>query len=95
MRPINRLLVDVFLILMLSTTGSAKNTTASLYVATNGNDSNPGTIDSPLRTIQHAADIAKPGETVYVRACFYCQQLAVKFSGIAQQGFFTFQSQPG
>jgi len=79
---------------MLST-GSANKVNTDLYVATTGKDSNPGTIKSPLRTIQHAADIAKPGGTVYVRAGSYCQQLAVKVSGNAQQGFITFQSQPG
>ena len=90
---INRLLVDVFLILMLSTAGIANTVNTDLYVATNGKDSNPGTIENPLRTIQHAADIAKPGDTVHVRAGSYCQQLAVKISGNAQQGFITFQSQ--
>ncbi len=95
MSSINRLLVDVFLILMLSTAGIANTVNTDLYVATNGKDSNPGTIENPLRTIQHAADIAKPGDTVHVRAGSYCQQLAVKVSGNAQQGFITFQSQPG
>ena len=80
---------------MLSTTGSADKVNSSLYVATNGKDSNPGTIESPLQTIQHAADIAKPGDTVYVRAGTYCQRLAIKVSGNAQQGFITFQSQAG
>jgi Right handed beta helix region len=92
---INRLLVVSFLRLTLSKACIADKANTDLYVATNGKDSNPGTIDSPLRTIQHAADIAKPGDTVYVRAGIYCQQLAIKVSGNAQQGFITFQSQPG
>jgi hypothetical protein len=95
MRSINGLLADVFLILILSTAGIADKVSTGLYVAPNGQDSNPGTIESPLRTIQHAADMAKPGDTVYVRAGSYCQQLAVKVSGNAQQGFITFRSQPG
>lgn len=66
-----------------------------LYVSTNGKDSNPGTIELPLRTIQHAADIAKPGTTVYLREGSYCQQLAIKTSGNAEQGFITFRNQPG
>jgi hypothetical protein len=37
------------------------------YVAMNGNDSNPGTIDAPQRTIQRAANLASPGDTVIVR----------------------------
>lgn len=80
---------------MLSTAGIANAANTDLFVATNGKDSNAGTIESPLRTVQHAADIAKPGDTVYVRAGSYCQQLSVKVSGNAQQGFIAFQSQPG
>jgi hypothetical protein len=89
------LLHSAFLLSLLSGTGIAANAHADLYVSTNGDDSNPGTIEKPLRTIQHAADLAKPGDTVYVRAGTYCQQLAVKVSGNAEQGFITFQSQPG
>jgi Protein of unknown function (DUF1565) len=40
---------------------------SSFYVATAGNDSNPGTKAAPWRTIQHAADTAHAGSTVYVR----------------------------
>lgn len=92
MSSIARLVADVFLILMVSAACIAKT---DLYISINGNDSNPGTIDKPLRTIQHAADIAKPGDTVDVQAGTYCQQLAVTVSGNAQEGFITFRSQPG
>jgi Right handed beta helix region len=88
-------LLHGFLLSVLSGACIAAETHSDLYVATNGEDSNPGTIEKPLRTIQHAADMAKPGDTVYVRAGSYCQQLAVRVSGNAQQGFITFQSQPG
>jgi hypothetical protein len=44
---------------------------AELHVATGGNDTNPGTKSAPLRTIQHAADLAKPGDTVTVHAGVY------------------------
>ncbi len=95
MRSIHRIMVLGFAILVLSRAGIASNAHSDLYVATNGEDSNPGTIEKPLRTIQHAADVAKPGDTVNVRAGSYCQQLAVKVSGNAEQGFITFRSQPG
>jgi Protein of unknown function (DUF1565) len=97
LRSINRLVVHGFLILVLSGAGIAAGAGSdlSLYVANNGDDSNPGTMEKPLRTIQHAADIAKPGNTVNVREGSYCQQLAVKVSGNAEQGFITFRSQPG
>lgn len=41
------------------------------YVATTGNDSNPGTQSLPFATIQQAANIVTPGATVYVQAGTY------------------------
>src|SRR3972149_340491 len=41
------------------------------FVALDGDDANPGTLDQPWSTIQHAADILNPGETVFVRAGMY------------------------
>jgi hypothetical protein len=38
----------------------------SYYVATTGSDSNPGTVSAPVRTIQQAVNLAKPGDTVTV-----------------------------
>jgi len=43
----------------------------SLFVATNGNDTNPGTIDRPLRTIQRGVDLAQAGTTINIRAGTY------------------------
>ncbi|MEZ4270050.1 MAG: right-handed parallel beta-helix repeat-containing protein [Myxococcota bacterium] len=39
----------------------------SYYVSPNGNDAAAGTLESPLRTIQKAADSAGPGDTIYLR----------------------------
>jgi len=39
---------------------------ATYYVSTSGADSNPGTTQQPLRTIQKGIDIAKAGDTVLV-----------------------------
>ena len=44
---------------------------AELYVAITGNDTSPGTPSAPLRTIQRAADLAQPGDTVTVHAGVY------------------------
>ncbi|WP_438023987.1 right-handed parallel beta-helix repeat-containing protein [Sorangium sp. So ce233] len=41
------------------------------YVATDGDDSNPGTIDRPFATLQKAIDEAGPGDLVYVRGGTY------------------------
>ncbi|NYI05534.1 right-handed parallel beta-helix repeat-containing protein [Allostreptomyces psammosilenae] len=49
----------------------AAATATALYVATNGNDGNPGTLAAPLRTIQRAVDLAEPGTVIEVRGGTY------------------------
>jgi len=57
--------VSVFLV-------AARLAGATIYfVAPNGDDNNPGTIDQPWQTLQHAADTIGPGDTVEVRAGNY------------------------
>jgi hypothetical protein len=43
----------------------------TLFVATNGNDSNAGTMASPLATLQRAVALATPGTTIQIRAGTY------------------------
>jgi len=70
-------------------------TNPSFYVATTGNDSNPGSQSAPWRTIQHAADTARAGSTVSVRGGVYQELVRVNASGNASAGFITFRSYPG
>jgi hypothetical protein len=65
------------------------------FVSNSGDDANPGTKTKPWKTLQHAAELATPGTTVNVRGGTYCQQLSIKTSGNAQEGYITFQSEPG
>jgi hypothetical protein len=51
--------------------GSAFVLAADYYVATNGNDSNPGTLSSPWKTLGKAGATAGPGDTVYIRGGNY------------------------
>lgn len=44
-------------------------------------DSNPGTAKKPWLTIQHAADTAGPGDTVFVHEGLYPERVAVNNSG--------------
>ena len=44
---------------------------ANYYVATDGNDSNPGTIDAPLATLAKAQSLVQAGDTVYIRGGVY------------------------
>lgn len=54
--------------LMLSPAAQAAN---SYYVSPSGRDSGDGSISSPWLTLQHAADMVGPGDTVQVRAGNY------------------------
>ncbi|APZ45489.1 hypothetical protein BW723_03885 [Polaribacter reichenbachii] len=65
-----------------------------IYVAKNGDDSNSGTIESPLLTISKAASIAVAGDVVYIREGTYEETLAPANSGTAGNPII-FQSYPG
>ena len=67
----------------------------AFYVSTTGSDSNPGTISSPWRTIQHAANSVLAGDTVFVRGGVYNESVNISVSGSAAAGPITFQSFPG
>ncbi|NBR86321.1 MAG: DUF1565 domain-containing protein [Proteobacteria bacterium] len=60
------------------------------YVATTGNDTNPGTLAAPWRTIQRAASTVGPGTTVLVQPGTYNEKITVNVSGTAAGGFITF-----
>ena len=62
------------------------------YVATDGNDSNPGSLALPWLTIQKAADNITPGSTVYVRGGVYSEQVIIGLSGSDAGGYVTFQN---
>jgi len=52
-------------------------------VATNGSDANVGTTAAPFRTIQHAVDLARAGDTVSVRGgTYHPGRLLLRHSGI-------------
>jgi hypothetical protein len=49
----------------------ATGISAQIFVAPDGNDENPGTIDEPLESLQQAQSLASPGDTVYIRGGIY------------------------
>lgn len=64
------------------------------YVAVTGNDSNPGTLAQPWRTIQKAADTLVAGDTVYVRSGTYTERVTPQNSGVAGS-YITYSAYPG
>lgn len=59
------LLITLFLYTTLSLSG------ATYYVATNGSDSNPGTLSQPWLTIQKGFSSISPGDILYIRGGTY------------------------
>lgn len=51
------------------------------YVATSGADSNPGSLRQPFQTIQQAANVAQPGDTVMIRGGTYRETVVPSQSG--------------
>ena len=77
--------------------GGAVGGDGTLYVAPNGDDSNPGTLAQPLRTVAKARDLVRSMTTgmsaditVYLRAGTYPQTKTLAFSNAdsGQNGFY-------
>ncbi len=73
-KPTMVLLVFMLLLAVVPTQVSASN---DYYVATDGNDSNLGTIDHPFRTIQKGMDTASSGDTVFIRGGTYFEKISL------------------
>ena len=67
--------------------GGTAPPTNTLYVATNGNDANPGTLSAPLLSIQRAVDLAQPGYTIFIRGGTYAPSTNIQIlkDGTASQ----------
>jgi hypothetical protein len=81
--------------LTITTNSSLPPVGQYFYVSTTGKDSNPGSITAPWRHIQHAANMIRAGNTVYVHGGVYNEQVSIPTSGTATGGYITFQSFPG
>ncbi len=71
-------------LLSLAILGGPGGTFAETYfVDPNGSDTAPGSKIAPFRTIQHAADLAQPGDTVQVAPGIYRERIAPARGGTA------------
>ena len=84
------LMLSAILMVMMVQTATA----ATYYVANNGNNTNPGTLARPWKTIQKAANTLTPGSRVYVRAGVYQERVTVNVSGSLAGGYIQFLNYP-
>ncbi len=66
----NSLALAFSLILLCTSSVSAQELT-KFFVAPDGDDTNPGTMELPLASMQKAQELVTPGDTVYVRGGTY------------------------
>ena len=65
------------------------------HIATDGNDSNPGTKSSPFRTIQHAADLTQPGDVITVHQGIYRERISPPHGGSSDKKRIVYQAANG
>lgn len=87
MKKLNGILIA----LALSFTVSAKE----FHVAKNGSDSNSGTLDSPVRTIQAASDLAQPGDAITVHQGIYRERINPPRGGTSGENRIVYQAAEG
>src|ERR1019366_6521309 len=65
------------------------------HVAVGGNDANPGSAASPVRTIQYAAGLAQPGDVITVHAGVYRERISPPRGGESDGRRIVYQAAPG
>ena len=74
---------------------SAHAAPAVYYVSVSGNDSSPGTVNEPWKTISKAASTVAAGDTVYIKSGTYNEQVIPAHSGSVSGGYIIYSSCPG
>jgi len=69
--------------------------TAELHIAVNGSDDSSGARKSPLRTIQHAAELAQPGDVITVHEGIYRERVNPPRGGTSDASRIVYQAAPG
>jgi alpha-N-arabinofuranosidase len=86
-----KLLGAVLTTLVLATAVQA----TTFHVAVGGNDAGPGTDAAPFRTIQHAADLAQPGDIITVHAGIYRERVSPPRGGTSDSRRVVYQAATG
>lgn len=80
----------LFAILFLNTVAFAK----TIYVATNGNDNNNGSINTPYKTFNKAVSVMSAGDVCIIKGGVYEEELIVNKNGSASS-YLTFKAADG
>jgi alpha-N-arabinofuranosidase len=70
-------------------------TASEFHVAMTGSDNNSGTKESPLRSIQRAAELAQPGDVVTVHEGLYRERVNPPRGGSSETQRIVYQAAPG
>jgi parallel beta-helix repeat protein len=86
----------LFILILIASIGITGYTlsASTYYVSPSGDNTNPGTISAPWKTIGKAAGLVNPGDTVYIRAGTYAEYLTFTRSGTVDHPI-TFEAFPG
>jgi len=96
--PIPHLNRTVFLspfMLALALQASTPLQATEFHVSTRGDDANHGTKAAPLRTIQHAADLAQPGDVITVHEGVYRERINPPRGGSSEKQRIVYQAARG
>ena len=96
-KKIGKLFICIMLVtstLVIFPGENVKATGNTYYVSTSGSDSNSGTLSSPWRTIQKAANTVSSGDTVLVRGGTYSERVTLTKSGTSS-AWITFKNYQG
>lgn len=74
---------------------SAAMQAAEFHVAKSGDNTNVGSVTKPLLTIQRAADLAQPGDTITVHTGVYRERVNPPRGGNSDDQRITYQAAPG
>ena len=81
--------------LMLWCVWGASAPATEWHVAVNGDDAHAGTVAEPVRTIQRAAELAQPGDTITVHAGVYRERVNPPRGGTSDKQRITYRAVPG
>ena len=69
------ILGPVVLLVVLQVFMMGTSSASVFYVATTGNDSNPGNQSAPFKTLKKGVSVLRLGDTLYVRGGIYAESL--------------------